>query len=176
MHKAAEDEAREAIRLACEGTAVSITPRKESLRRLELRGRAAGARLAAALGRAAPGGRLDAAGCLESAGEAGEMVFLEAPDPRLSDPGEARLLQKAGSQVGGCGRMSSPHRPRALRQHWTQLAKTCAARFCLRSRACQPSRSLWGTAAPPPAHWPWCARTGLPLPPLAGHSFYPVGG
>ena len=101
VHRAAEDEAREAIGLACEGTAVSVTPRKESLRRLELRGRAAGARLAAALGRAAPGGRLDTAGCLERAGEAGEMVFLEAPDPRLSDPGEARLLQRTEGPVGG---------------------------------------------------------------------------
>ena len=101
VHRAAEDEALEAIGLACEGMAVSATPRRESLRRLELRGRAAGARLAAALGRAAPSGRLDAAGCLERAGKAGETVFLEAPDPRLSDPGEARLLQKAGSPVGG---------------------------------------------------------------------------
>ena len=101
VHRAAEDEVLEAIGLACEGTAVSATPRRESLRRLELRGRAAGARLAAALGRAAPSGRLDAAGCLERAGKAGETVFLEAPDPRLSDPGEARLLQKAGSPAGG---------------------------------------------------------------------------
>ena len=101
VHRAAEDEVLEAIGLACEGTAVSATPRRESLRRLELRGRAAGARLAAALGRAAPSGRLGAAGCLERAGEAGETVFLEAPDPRLSDPGEARLLQKAGSPAGG---------------------------------------------------------------------------
>ena len=101
VHCAASGEAQEAILAACKGTTVSVIPRGSSLRRLELRGHTSSACLATVLGRAAQDGRTGVETRLEGANSGGETLHLEVPDPRMSSPGEVRLLQGAGSPRGG---------------------------------------------------------------------------
>lgn len=101
VHCAASEEAQEAILAACKGTAVRVIPRGSSLRRLELRGYTSSACLATVLGRAAQNGRTGVETRLEGVSSGGETLHLEVPDPRMSSPGEMRLLQEVGGAMGG---------------------------------------------------------------------------